>query len=91
MLISISGYAGKTMKLNHTIKGANYAVCPGVATIKKFWNISRFPLDNHFLTIEVEDNENETFKLTYMPDTENSGAEIQVQVPGWSIVCCSCK
>ncbi len=68
-----------------TIKGFNYAVCRVFATIKKFWDISRFPLDNHTLTIEIEDNENEESKLIYLPDTENSGVDPQVKVPGWNI------
>ncbi|MEO0126469.1 MAG: hypothetical protein ABIL44_01805 [candidate division WOR-3 bacterium] len=67
------------------VNGFNYGVCRVVATIKKFWDISRFPLDNHTLTIEIEDNENEEFKLKYIPDTENSRIDPQVQVPGWSV------
>lgn len=67
------------------VQGSNYGVCRVVATIKKFWDISRFPLDNHTLTIEIEDNDNEESKLKYAPDTENSGIDLQVQVPGWKI------
>ncbi len=67
------------------VKGFKYAVCRVDATIKKFWDISRFPLDNHILTIEIEDNDNEEFKLRYIPDEENSGIDPQVQVPGWKI------
>lgn len=67
------------------VQGSNYGVCRVVATIKKFWDISRFPLDNHTLTIEIEDNDNEESKLKYAPDTENSGINPQVQVPGWKI------
>lgn len=68
-----------------TIKGFNYATCRVVATMTKFWDISRFPLDNHILTIEIEDNENEEFKLKYLPDTENCGINPQVQIPGWKL------
>ncbi len=67
------------------LNGFNYGVCRVVATIKKFWDISRFPLDNHTLTIEIEDNDNEEFKLKYIPDTENCGIDPQVQVPGWKV------
>jgi hypothetical protein len=66
-----------------TIKGFNYATCRVNATITKFWDISEFPLDNHVLTIEIEDNENEDFKLRYIPDRENCGVNPQVEVPGW--------
>ncbi|MEO0185337.1 MAG: hypothetical protein ABIL20_06020 [candidate division WOR-3 bacterium] len=67
------------------VNGFNYGACRVIATIKKFWDISRFPLDNHTLTIEIEDNDNEEFKLKYVPDTENSGTDPQVQVPGWKL------
>jgi hypothetical protein len=66
-----------------TIKGFNYATGRINATITKFWDISEFPLDNHILTIELEDNENEDFKLRYIPDQENCGVNPQVEVPGW--------
>jgi len=66
-----------------TIKGFNYATCRVNATITKFWDISDFPLDNHILTLELEDNENEDFKLRYIPDRENCGVNPQVEVPGW--------
>jgi hypothetical protein len=67
------------------IKGYRYASCRVVATMTKFWDISKFPLDNHVMTIEIEDNENEDSKLKYMPDTGNCGINPQVEVPGWRV------
>lgn len=67
------------------IKGFNYASCRVNATITKFWEISTFPLDDHVLTLEIEDNENEDFKLRYIPDKENYGINPQVQIPGWKL------
>lgn len=67
------------------VKGFNYASCRVNATITKFWDVSKFPLDNHILTVEIEDNENEDFKLRYLPDKENCGINPQVQVPGWKL------
>ncbi len=68
-----------------TIKGFNYATCRVVATVTKFWDVSRFPLDNHTLTIEIEDSENEEFKLKYIADAENCGRNPEIQVPGWKV------
>lgn len=65
------------------IEGYNYASCRVVATVTKFWDIRRFPLDNHTLTIEIEDNDNEEFKLQYSADRENCSVDPAVQVPGW--------
>lgn len=67
------------------VAGFNYASCRVVATMTKFWDVSKFPLDDHILTIEIEDNDNEEFKLKYIPDTENCGMNPQVQVPGWRV------
>lgn len=63
--------------------GIHYAVVRVSATMTKFWDISRFPLDNHVLTIEIEDAQNEEFKLKYVADVQNTKINPQVQVPGW--------
>jgi hypothetical protein len=65
--------------------GEYYASSRVVATIDKFWDISRFPLDNHLLTIGVEDNTYDTSALIYVPDVKNSGLEPAVQVPGFTV------
>ena len=65
------------------VKGFKYAACRVNATITKFWDVSEFPLDNHVLTLELEDNENEEFKMKYIPDQENCGVNPKVEVPGW--------
>lgn len=54
------------------IEGYNYASCRVVAIITKFWDVTDFPLDDHVLTIEIEDTDNESFKLHYIADRENS-------------------
>jgi hypothetical protein len=65
--------------------GVHYASARILATITKFWDLRRYPLDDHTLTIEIEDNENEDNLLVYVPDTLNSNASPAVHVPGWII------
>ncbi|HSY50169.1 MAG TPA: hypothetical protein VLC46_15240 [Thermoanaerobaculia bacterium] len=65
--------------------GVHYASARIVATITKFWDLRRYPLDDHHLTLEIEDNENEDSLLVYVPDTRNSAASPSVQVPGWIV------
>lgn len=67
------------------IEGLNYAALRVNAAITKFWDIRRFPLDNHILTLEIEDADNEEHKLKFIPDTENSAFDPGVQVPGWKM------
>jgi len=75
----------KENSMSDVIKDFNYAICRVTATITKFWDIKRFPLDNHVLTIEIEDSENEDFKLKYIVDTKNSNMDKKIQVPGWIV------
>jgi hypothetical protein len=65
--------------------GEYYASSRVNATINKFWDVSRFPLDDHVLDIVVEDNTNDSSKLVYVPDEKNCGLEPGVQVPGWQV------
>lgn len=63
----------------------HYAAVRVVATITQFWNVSRFPLDDHTLRIAIEDSQDEEFKLRYIADTENCGANPALQAPGWAV------
>ena len=67
------------------VEGFQYAVVRVSATVTKFWDIRPFPLDNHEATLEIEDSQNEDFKLKYIADTANSTVSPDTQVPGWSI------
>lgn len=65
--------------------GIFYAVVRVNATITKFWDIQKFPLDNHVLTVEIEDSQNESSKFKYVADVKNTNINPLVQVPGWGL------
>jgi hypothetical protein len=67
------------------IDGTNYALCRIVATITKFWDVSRYPIDRHILRIEIEDGESDNTALLYTPDLQNAGLSPETQVRGWNI------
>lgn len=67
------------------ISNYNYAVCRVTTKINKLWDVSRFPLDSHTLSIEVEDTDRELHKQHYVPDTENCSLDPDAQVAGWLI------
>lgn len=67
------------------VEGFEYAVVRVTSTVTKYWDVSSFPLDNHHLTIEIEDSQSEDFKLAYIADAENSTINPETQVPGWQI------
>ncbi len=57
-----------------------------VATrITKMFNITRYPLDNHQLTIRVEESENQWAQFQYVPDLEGTTYSSRVAVPGYRI------
>jgi hypothetical protein len=68
-----------------TVNGVHYASCRVVANLHKLWNVSRYPLDSHVITIEIEDNDREADKLVYLPDEENSGLSTHAEVAGWKL------
>ncbi len=67
------------------IEGVHYASCRVVATLHKLWDVSRYPLDSHIFTIEIEDNNLEADKLVYLADVENSGLSTHAEVAGWTL------
>ena len=55
-----------------------------VAALHKLWDVSRYPLDSHVLTIEIEDNNLEADKLIYSR-TSRTRAEHHAEVAGWAL------
>lgn len=53
------------------------------AKMTKFFDISRFPADDHLLTIRIEDAALPIERLRYLPDKENSSISSRVEFPGY--------
>jgi hypothetical protein len=66
--------------------GETYAAVRIIARIKKFFDVTRFPVDNHTLRIEIEDNKNEDHIVRFEPDKVNSQIDPGVRTPGWNWV-----
>ena len=65
--------------------GQHYELYRVTARITKFFNVVRYPLDNHLLTIRVEDMERPWSKLRYVPDTNGAAYSSRVVVPGYRL------
>jgi hypothetical protein len=76
----------RTGEVHEEHKDFHYASCRIDAEITQFFDVSRFPFDDHVLRIEIEDTQSEAEFLTYVADAENSSVSPQAQVPGWTIV-----
>ncbi len=55
------------------------------ARITKVFNITRYPLDNHQLTIRVEESNLQWEQLRYQPDLEGTTYSSRVSIPGYVI------
>jgi hypothetical protein len=64
--------------------GINYQRVRATARMAKFFNTTRVPLDDHLLTITVEDGERDGMKLRYEADPE-SGISSRVKISGYRV------
>jgi hypothetical protein len=64
----------------------HYEQYHAVATMNKYFDMKRFPLDNQNITVEIEDYLNGIDELSYIPDTSNGyNMSNQIVVPGYDI------
>ncbi|MBI5679629.1 MAG: hypothetical protein HZC47_01850 [Methanobacterium sp.] len=75
----------KKIKDNYTRGTEHYEIYYVTAEISKFFDVLRFPVDNHVLTIGIEDEQNERPNLIYVPENDTSEISSRVQIPGYSI------
>jgi len=63
----------------------HYELYRVAARITKAFNITRYPLDNHQLTIRIEESNQQWEQLQYQPDVEGTAYSSRVKVPGYII------
>ncbi len=68
----------------YTSGGERYVLYRVVARITKFFDVSRFPRDDHVLTINIESPASERSELMFVADKESSGVSSRVRIPGYS-------
>ncbi|MGZ8847133.1 MAG: hypothetical protein ACXW3C_11785 [Pyrinomonadaceae bacterium] len=62
-----------------------YVLYRVVAKITKFFDVSRFPRDDHILTVSIESAAAERHGLLFVPDKESSGISSRVRISGYEI------
>ena len=65
--------------------GTHYQIYRVVATITKSFNVTRFPMDDHLLTINIESTAHKRDALVFVPDTASAGISSRVKVPGYAV------
>jgi hypothetical protein len=69
----------------HTDGQSHYELYRVVAQITKFFDVARFPRDDHLLTINLETPVYRRGELLFRADAENSAVSSRVRVPGYAI------
>lgn len=62
-----------------------YVLYRVVTQITKFFNIIRYPRDNHLLTISIEDSQHPWQNLKYIPERNASDISSRVKLPGYQV------
>lgn len=82
----VEGAIESKEKLKETVNGdVHYALYRVTARVTKFFDVSRFPCDDHLLTLSIEDQGLQSYQLRYIPDLEGSTVSSRVKVPGYQI------
>lgn len=69
----------------HDEGGQRYALYRVTAKITKFFGLSRFPLDDHLLTIAIEDTRLQSYQLRYTTDEGETQISSRVRMQGYVI------
>lgn len=74
----------KTLMVRKTKGRARYAMYKVIAQTTKGFNVSRFPRDDHLLTLSIEDSAGQSYRLRYVADP-HSDVSSRAFVPGYKI------
>ena len=75
----------KELKDNFTNGTEHYQIYFVTAQIDKFFDVVRFPVDDHVLTLQIEDEQSERSDLIYVLDNNTSNVSSRVVIPGYKI------
>jgi hypothetical protein len=75
----------KSACTKHVYGAQNHTTCRIVATVTKFFEMHRFPLDDHSLDIQIEDSESDTRNAVYVADDANATINPDLHIPGWVV------
>jgi hypothetical protein len=75
----------KELEVDETIAREHYQRFRVVAKITKFFDVTRFPCDDHLLTIAIEHPEHQRHEVVFVADHDNSSVSSRVSVPAYRI------
>jgi hypothetical protein len=75
----------KELKAKFALDGTRYALYRVVARVSKFFNVSRFPRDDHLLALRIENARHPIGEMVFIPDVPGSAVSSRVEIPGYEI------
>ncbi|MCS6975374.1 MAG: hypothetical protein NZM31_00005, partial [Gemmatales bacterium] len=75
----------KEKEVDETIGGQRYQRFRVLARITKFFDVTRFPCDDHLLTLAVELPSLPRHELMFVPDQQGSAVSSRVRIPSYTI------
>jgi len=81
----IVGPRVKLVQKDSADNNTHYALYRITARTTKVFTTSRFPRDDHLLTISIEDTKLQSYQLRFIADGANSNVSSRVAVPGYRI------
>jgi hypothetical protein len=83
----VDGWIESNVKEKMEVNGdEHYERYRVIATITEPFNVSRFPLDEHLLTIRIENPLYQRHQMMFIPDLENTSVSSRLKVPAYEIV-----
>ncbi len=65
--------------------GKNYQRYKVTAVVDKYYDLTRFSLEDHMMNIYIEDTTRDGAKLRYIADEEQTNISSRVQIPGFEV------
>lgn len=75
----------KELQAEIVLDGTHYVLYRVVANISKFFNVSRFPRDDHLLALRIEHARHHIGEMIFVPDVPGSAISSRVEIPGYEI------
>jgi len=76
----------KQFQPTRDVMGWHYAYGRILVTFNKYWDVTRFPMDEQVIDLIIEDADADENEMIFIPDTKNSNYSKEVRIPGYSVV-----
>jgi hypothetical protein len=76
----------KALVEKHEDGKRHYALYRVTAQITKVFDVSRFPRNDHLLSIDIEDGASQSYQIKYVTNKEASDVSGSVAIPGFKII-----